>query len=331
MRHIFIVNPAAGKKTEQGRIISRINEVCAREGVNYQVHLTKGTDDARQKALEECRKCPREEVIRFYACGGDGTIGEVANGLAGYPNAQLAAIPCGTGNDFVKNFGPDSFFLDIAAQLKGFSHKIDATRVQYRMAGSSRETLAVNLCSLGFDADVALNMSKFKSLPFVKGSLAYTLSIFYCLIKKVRNDFTVTLDDFPPVSGRFMLSAICSGFCYGGDYKAAPGALVDDGELDAVLVTAVPRRSVPKLVKHYQAGDHAALEGILTSCRVKHAHIRSQREVAINIDGECFPVFEADFQVLPGLLNVSLPDGIQTLDFPRHYGLKEPVFSERKE
>ncbi|CAN3997349.1 hypothetical protein PBMFNG_PBMFNG_03990, partial [Dysosmobacter welbionis] len=48
------------------------------------------------------------EPVRIYACGGDGTVHEAANGIAGFPNAAMTVIPAGTGNDFLKNFGPDA-------------------------------------------------------------------------------------------------------------------------------------------------------------------------------------------------------------------------------
>lgn len=51
--------------------------------------------------------CQTGESLRFYACGGDGTVNEVANGIIGYDNAAMSVIPVGTGNDFLKNFGGD--------------------------------------------------------------------------------------------------------------------------------------------------------------------------------------------------------------------------------
>src|SRR5699024_9611232 len=108
------------------------------------------------------------EPVWLYACGGDGTFNEVVQAAVGHPNLSVGLVPCGSGNDFVRNFAPKEQFLDIAAQLAGSPHAIDTIRTEYGYSAA--------ICAAGLDAQVAYGIPKFKRLPFCGGSMAYTLS-----------------------------------------------------------------------------------------------------------------------------------------------------------
>ena len=109
MKHIFIVNPAAGKGKTLPAMLQRITYACKEHEVDYEIYHTATVGDATRYVAKKCRDNPDTE-FRFYACGGDGTMNEVANGIVGMENAQLAVVPKGTGNDFVKIFSsPENF------------------------------------------------------------------------------------------------------------------------------------------------------------------------------------------------------------------------------
>ena len=100
MRHLFIINPAAGKKGSTGRLEAMLDKLS----FDHEVVYTRGKGDARRFAEEAVRA---GEPVRIYACGGDGTLNEVVNGAAGCAHAAVTNVPKGTGNDFLKIFGPD--------------------------------------------------------------------------------------------------------------------------------------------------------------------------------------------------------------------------------
>ena len=105
MKHIFIINPHAGKKDQTARIYEMADVLRNKHGLNCACMLT----DRPGGATDMARKLAESgEEVRLYACGGDGTISEVANGIAGFENAAMSCIPTGTGNDFLKNFGSDA-------------------------------------------------------------------------------------------------------------------------------------------------------------------------------------------------------------------------------
>ena len=105
MKHVFIINPKAGKGDGVSRIYDMAERLRVKHGLDCTCMLTQSVGHATElvRNLAETG-----EEYRFYACGGDGTINEVACGAAGFPNAAMTAIPIGTGNDFLKNFGADA-------------------------------------------------------------------------------------------------------------------------------------------------------------------------------------------------------------------------------
>ena len=99
MKHIFIVNPAAGKASTAEFLKEELGRVG--EGYDWEIYETKAPEDATLFVKKTCEENP-STAIRFYACGGDGTVSEVVTGAIGPENASVGCYPCGSGNDFVK-------------------------------------------------------------------------------------------------------------------------------------------------------------------------------------------------------------------------------------
>ena len=144
MKHIFIVNPDAGRHSATHHIREAVAACPEHDCI---VIETKCPRDATH-IVDEC--CERYEgSLRFYACGGDGTINEVAEGVYHHSDrASLGCYPCGSGNDFVKYYGGSHVFLDsFRAQLDADERSIDLMRVNDR--------IAINITNFGFDTVVA--------------------------------------------------------------------------------------------------------------------------------------------------------------------------------
>ena len=109
MKHIFILNPAAGKENAKEKLAAQLKSVYA--NVDYEIYETRGRGDASAYIKQYCET--NKESVRFYACGGDGTLNEVVNGAVGFPQASVGCIPCGSGNDFVKYYGGKEIFLNM--------------------------------------------------------------------------------------------------------------------------------------------------------------------------------------------------------------------------
>ena len=98
MRHVFIINPRAGKRDQTARIYQMADRLRALHGLDCACMLTDRPGGATEMAR---RLAESGAALRVYACGGDGTVSEVANGLAGFSNAAMTCVPAGTGNDFL--------------------------------------------------------------------------------------------------------------------------------------------------------------------------------------------------------------------------------------
>ena len=118
MKHCFVINPAAGNGKDHELLLRQIIETAKKLRVDYEIHRTSGPGEATIYARG--RMAANEgENIRFYSCGGDGTAAEILNGIYGDPAAELAIVPIGSGNDYIRNFGEKKRFLDLNAQIAG--------------------------------------------------------------------------------------------------------------------------------------------------------------------------------------------------------------------
>ena len=120
MRHLFIINPAAGRPEST----ARLETLLSRLSFPHEVAYTREAGDAQRLAATAVRT---GGPVRIYACGGDGTLNEVVNGAAGFDNAAVTCVPKGTGNDFLKLFGPRfrELFYDLEALAAGPQRAFD--------------------------------------------------------------------------------------------------------------------------------------------------------------------------------------------------------------
>ena len=110
MKHVFILNPAAGKSDQTPRYAQDIDRICGKRGLDYEICVSKAPGDCRALARKACET---GQEVRLYACGGDGTLNEVVCGMAGFENAAVTHYPCGSGNDSIKVFSDTAPFFDL--------------------------------------------------------------------------------------------------------------------------------------------------------------------------------------------------------------------------
>ena len=164
MKHLFIINPAAGKRENTRRLEADIRGL----EWDWEIAYTAKSGDACRYARAAAEA---GTPVRIYACGGDGTLNEVVNGAAGYDNAAVTNVPIGTGNDFLKIFGPDNktLFSDLRALGGGPQASFDLMDCNGR--------LGIGVVCAGVDARIAADVHRYKTLPLVRGIGAYILSL----------------------------------------------------------------------------------------------------------------------------------------------------------
>ena len=304
MRHIFIVNPAAGRGGAQKRLVREL------EARGLEHYITKYSGDAEEYIRKLCGE-NRDENIRFYACGGDGTLNEAVNGASGAANAEVASFPVGSGNDFIRNFDiPAECFMDIDKQLAGGAFPIDL--IKYReTAGKQAARYAVNMFNTGFDCNVVANMERFKRYPLVSGSLAYFLSVLYTLVRKEGADLEISFDDGSGYKGYVLFAAIGNGSFCGGGLKGIPLAKPDDCLIDVSVVKDIPRRKFASLFKKYADGTYIDEERMKDLIIYKKCRRLTVKNTGITrrmcVDGEITPQGEVEFEIAPAALRFSLP------------------------
>lgn len=297
MKHIFIINPVAGNGIDHITYSEKIKKAFSELGIeDYEIHVTTGVGNANEFAKE---KVKTGEHIRFYACGGDGTLSEVVNACAEHKNAEVAAIPLGSGNDFIRIFGSKEDLLDLKAHINGTPMEFDL--IKYG------DQYAINQCSMGLDAEVCAKQADFKKIPFLSPETAYTVALLYCFIGKMKNTFTIQFDDDEPFTKDVLFCVVGNSRWYGGGYMAAPKALTYDGLLDFVVVEKnCSRLTLLGLIAPYKRGEHLEWERTHFK-RGKKITIKSKKPSAVNFDGEVKIVTEATFNIVEKAIKYVVP------------------------
>ncbi len=300
MRYVFLINPAAGKGELQPEIEAAVRKYFADNGGDYTVYVTKSGDDMIQHAVNEAKK---GDMVRIFACGGEGTVFDVLNGIIDCKNAELGVIPCGSANDFLKFFDDKAKFCNIGAQINGESVPMDLIK-----AG---EYYCLNGCSVGMDAMVANDMNIFKSWPLVNGKTAYKLAIVKTFLKKLGVKIKVSIDGETPVRHNCLFAVVANAPYYGGGYKSAPDAVPYDGKLDFTVVDVISKLKVPKFLSLYEKGKHAELDYCHLR-RCKRMEFTSAQPVPVNLDGEIIQSTGMSFEIVKGAVNFIVPEGVKT-------------------
>ena len=298
MKHLFIINPAAGSYNRTEEYSAVIHKICRARKVNYEIRVSTAPGEATRITREAAEK---GEPIRIYACGGDGTLNEVAAGAAGFPNAAVTVYSGGSGNDFVKLFDdPKAFF-----ELERLMDTEEATFDMIRM----NDDLALNICSVGLDARIGTDVARYKRIPLLQGFRAYAVSTVINLFKGISEHYVVDIDG-ERLDGRFTFVCVCSGRFYGGGFNPVPEADPSDGVLDVLLVDKVNLLQVPFIIGKYKGGRYKELGKLVRHFRTTALKVFCDKDTPINLDGELRVAKEAAFSLAKEKLRFFYPKGL---------------------
>ena len=319
MKHIFIINPAAGKDNS----FDNIKKILAlkKVEVDYELYETQAPGDATAYIRKYCTE--HKDPVRFYACGGDGTLNEVVNGVVGFPHASMSCYPCGSGNDFVKYYGGKKVFWNLEELLDAPEEYIDLMRVGNKYA--------INATHFGFDSAVAETMMKVRRKALIGGKNAYTTGVVVGLFKAMKNACRVTVDgELLNPDGNILLCTIANGQYVGGSFRCAPRSIDNDGLLEVCLVKPV---SIPKfvsLIQYYTAGTHLddpRFAKLLEYRRGKKIEIEAPEGFIYSFDGELIRQNKFTVEVVPDAIRFAVPKSAVYLPGEKHV----PKYVEEKE
>ena len=298
MRHLFIINPAAGSRNQTELYRKQIAQVCEEKGLDYSIRVS--------AAPGRCCKIAREAAetgkeYRIYACGGDGTLNEVVNGAAGYDNVAITTFACGSGNDFARMFSQPEAFRDLERLLDAEETTFDLIRCN--------DDYSLNICSVGLDARIAADVSRYKRIPLLHGFRAYAASTVINTIKGISDHYTIEING-ETIDGEQTLICACNGQYYGGGFNPVPKADPTDGLMEVLLVTKVSRLQVAQVVGKYKNGQYKAYPQLIRHFRTDHLRILCDTPSAINLDGELRTAQVIDLSIAKEKLRFFYPKGL---------------------
>ena len=299
MKHLFIINPAAGSRNRTEEASAIIHKVCRSRKLNYEIRVSTAPGECARIAREAART---GEELRLYACGGDGTLNEVVAGAAGFENAAVSVFSGGSGNDFTKMFDDPRAFFDL--------HRLmDAEEVTFDLIRCN-DDLALNICSVGLDARIGTDVSNYKRLPLLSGFRAYAASTVVNVVKGIAEHYVVEVDG-ETFDDEFTFVCVCNGRFYGGGFNPVPEADPTDGMLDVLLVKKVKRTEVPFIIGKYKDGRYKELTDIARYIKTNRIKIICDKVTPVNLDGEARFAKEVEMTVAKEKIRFFYPKGLK--------------------
>ena len=242
----------------------------------------------------------------IIACGGDGTISEVASGiLESGADAELGILPSGTGGDFRRTLGVPARAADAARVLRrGRTRRIDVGRVTYlNHAGAEETRHLLGVASAGMSTEI---IRRVKEAGRLKGRLSFAVAGAQTTFAPPKTEVVAQLDGGPPRRLRVANFCVANARYFGGGMKVAPEALLDDGQFDIVSISDLSALKILANAHKLYRGTHLSLDEVNTArarvVTVRPAH--NSQEVALEIDGELPGRLPATFEILPKALRV---------------------------
>src|SRR3954454_13152686 len=296
---VFLVNPASGN----GGTGKRWPELAHRAAG---LGLTGETlfSERPGHLIELARQAVDGGAELVVAAGGDGTLNEVVNGVAGR-DVDLARIPLGTGMDFGRTYGiPTDFDDAVRVALTGEPRTIDAGRVRYRTwGGEDAERWFANVGSVGMSGAVAQRANGMSKELGGKLTFFYALTLVF--FEWENTELRVQLDGGSRTA-RMHDVVVANGVWHGGGMKLAPDASPDDGLFDVVLIGDVGKvdflTTAPKIYK----GTHVAHPKVSVE-RSARVTVDAAEHLPIEVEGEQVGTTPAVFELVPGALRVRVP------------------------
>jgi diacylglycerol kinase family enzyme len=308
--HLFILNPHSfSNQAQMDQVIASIWNYFEPAGRgNYMLHISRFPRDAAGFISNYAKAFPPETIIRVYAAGGDGILFDCLNGIMGVPNAELAAVPWGRMNSFVRGFGrkSKSLFREISRQVDAPVIPLDVIR--------SGNNYALSFCTVGGESLAILHAAFIqknimKHGPMIRwlGSMLYD-KFYYLgavpagLNKKVIHQYYEIEIDGEDFSGRYCIINIANGSYYGENKHPQPAAMPNDGALDILLCRSAGFLHMMRLLPAFITGRlDGHIEGVIRK-RARKISIRSETPVLVNLDDIVF--YDTDFtlELLPGAL-----------------------------
>ncbi len=310
MSALVVVNPRSGngRTGREWRAIERaLGQIYPRMSVAFTTR--------RGEATRLTRNALREGYLEIVAVGGDGTINEAVNGFFDAngpisPDAAFGYVTSGTGGDFRKSFGIAAGADAGVARLKTAALKtIDVGRVScLTRDGEPTVRYFANIASFGLSGTVVDSVNRARIAKLFGGAFAFAFHSAVDMLAYRDRTVRIIVDNSYDEIVSISTLAVANGRFFGGGMKVAPGAVVDDGLFDVVVMGSAPKGEALKDMKLIYTGEHVGKPNVrvLRGAKVVAAPVEQtrRRAVLIETDGESAGRLPATFEILPKALNL---------------------------
>jgi diacylglycerol kinase (ATP) len=299
-RTVFLVNPASANGST-GRRWPEIAHRAGAAGLIGDSFLSR----ARGDLTELARDAVAEGAELLVIVGGDGSVSEVVNGIAGQDGVAVALIPRGTGWDFARSLGiPRNVDRAIDAALTGETRTIDLGRATYRLwSGGEGQTWFANAASAGMSGAIAQRAND--TTKALGGKVSYVWATLAVFARWSNTEVQVTVDG-EKRRGRMHDVIVSNGPYIGGGMKICPDADLEDGAFDVLLIGDLTKRdllvTLPKTFrgKHLPHPRAELLRGATVT-------VDAPEPLPVELDGEQPGTTPARFDIVPRALRVRVP------------------------
>jgi len=308
---LVIVNPASANGATGSSWPRLASDLSTQFGAFTNV-FTRKVGDAISVATEAARK----GTTLIVACGGDGTISEVANGILNSgKDVELGILPSGTGGDFRRSLAIPSQPREAARILRtGKTRRIDVGRITF-IDGQGREAvryfLGVASCGIGTKVIERVKEGAPDWLPsstpeWLGGRVSFGASLLQTAMSSQATRIIVQLDDRHERQLSVVSFCVANARYFGGGMKIAPGAKLQDGKFDVICVGDLSALKLLTSAPRVYLGSHLSMSEVSHALAAK-VHVRAatrNEEVSLEIDGELPGKLPATFQIIPEALRI---------------------------
>ena len=308
---LVIINPSSASGST-GEAWPRVASDLRSEFGAFQTAFTKVRGDAAAIAADAARR----GISLIIACGGDGTVSEVANGiLSSGKDAELGILPSGTGGDFRRSLAIPSNSRAAAQILRnGRTRRIDVGRISFvdhDGAEAMRYFVGVTSCGLSTKVIEHVKAGGPDWLPantprWLGGRISFGASLLRTAMRTEATRLLVQLDD---ARERHLLVAtlcIANARYFGGGMKIAPEAKLADGKFDVVGVGDLGAMKLLTSAPRVYRGSHLSMPEVSHALARKVTVRPAERDTTVDleVDGELPGRLPATFQIIPEALRV---------------------------
>lgn len=309
---LVIVNPRSASGATRENWSLTASELRAHFGP-FNVAFTR----APGHAVELANRAAVSGRSLIIACGGDGTINEVANGILGSGvDAEMGILPSGTGGDFRRSLAIPRSNREAAACLRtGKTRSIDVGKVTFLdHAGQTVSRYFLNVSSVGLAAEVIKRVKSARAFDWLpvesfRGRANFAFSALQEVLDPDPSLVHVRFDGGEERTLQTIAFCIANGRYFGGGMMIAPDAKLNDGQLDVVNIGDIGTAKILLNAYSIYRGTHGSLSEV-KSTRAKKIEVSSAdrfRTVLLETDGELPGKLPAVFEVLPNALRIRIP------------------------